>query len=154
MKTPLIALAATLMTAAPVWADVPPEPPVVAVAADDEPECTEHSITIYFADEQIGVSSVARNALEATIDMIDSCAVTQIRTTALSADASSRSEMMLLSEARTDSVLESVAAAGIWAPSVQTDIIAHRDPNRPDTASEPMARRVEVRLLTVPAITS
>ena len=153
MKT----FATILITAAfalPAMADVPPEPPVSSVKVDYGQVCEDQAITIYFANTHSDISSLALRALEAKIDQLEQCAVTQIQTSAISTDAGSSAEMIELSEARTDSVLESLAAAGVWAPDIQTDIVIARDTHRADTAREPLARRVEVTLLTAPAITS
>ena len=136
------------------FADVPPEPPTESIAPDYGQVCEDHSITVYFANTHTDISFPALRALEAKIDQIDQCAITQIQTSAISTDAASGDEMIALSEARTDSVLESLAAAGVWAPDIQTDIVVSRDTHRPDTMTEPLARRVEVTLLTAPAITS
>lgn len=147
-------LTASALIAGPSWADDLPAPPDELAAAEYQQVCAAHSVTVFFAHTDTSISPSALRALEATVDMIDDCAITQIQTSAISTDADSGTGMMLLSEARTDSVLESIAATGLWAPDVQTDIVAARDTNRPDTATEPIQRRVEVTLLTVPAITS
>lgn len=140
--------------ATPIFGETPPEPPITAQDSVYEPVCAPLSVTVYFGSESAEITSIARAAIEATIDDISDCAVTDIQTTTVSSDAASSDNMLYLSEARSDNVLESIAAAGIWAPNVQADIVLVRDTNRPDTAIEPMARRVEVKFTTAPAIIS
>ncbi len=154
MMKPSVLLTVAAMIAGSGFAQETPLPPEAVELPKYEQACAEHSITVFFGPKDTDVSPPALTALEATIDMIDSCAITEIHTSAISTDAENSEEMLLLSEARTDSVLEAFAASGVWAQDVQTDIVAARDTNRSDTAEEPLARRVEVTLATAPVITS
>ena len=141
--------------ALPAWADAPLPPPETPELTAYEQVCGDISLSVYFESNSAELSSMSRLALEASLDQIQhDCAVTEIQTTALSSDASSESTILALSEARSESVLESVAAAGVWASNVQSDIVINRASNRPDTSSTPLARRVEIQILTTKAITS
>ena len=152
-KITAIMIAAVAM-ASPSLADTPPEPPITAVDIDYGPSCEAHAITIYFANTDADLSLPALRTLEAKLQQIEDCAVTQIKTSAISADGASSTEMKALSEARTDRVLTSLATAGIWAPDIQTSIIVDADSAAADVHPEPLARRVEITLLTAPAIAS
>ena len=154
MKKIATILLSAAIIAAPSLAEAPPEPPTESEDIERHVTCEDRSITVYFANTNAELTFPALNALEAQIDQLDDCAVTQIQTAAISTDVHSSDEMIKLSEARTDSVLESLAAAGVWAPEIQSDIVIARNMHRADTAAEPPARRVEVTLFTAPMITS
>ena len=153
MKNLIVSISA-IVAAGSVWADTPPPPPETAAAPAYEQICTPLKLTLYFANDSIEVSPHARTALESAIDDVKGCAVTGIRTTTLSNDARSDAALSTISEARTDNVLEAIASTGIWSNSVQTDIVLSRSTNRADAAGEPLARRVEVELMTTRPIAS
>ena len=150
----MMCAAAILAIATPVWAETPPPPPETPMEITTEPICEEVKFTVYFADESADISRHSRRALEAMLDQIGDCAVTKIEATTLSKDVGSNSALVSLSEARTDSVLEAFAAAGVWANEVQSDIVLTRSNNRTDWTIEPLERRVEVTVTTVRSITS
>lgn len=153
MKNMLIS-SATILFAANAWAETPPPPPEQPITVAYERTCSPVNIAVYFETETADVSSLSRSALESAIDAIDGCAVTSITATTVSLDANSDLELLQISEERVENVLAAIAATGIWAHSVQTDIVLTRSTNRPDTAIEPIARRVEVEFQTIRPISS
>ena len=141
--------------ALPAWAEAPITPSETPVTIAYEQVCGDISLSVYFESNSAELSSMSRLALEASLDQIQAdCAVTEIQTTTLSNDTVSDGDNLTLSQARSESVLESVAAAGVWAANVQSDIVINRVNNRPDTAHTPLARRVEIQIHTAKAITS
>jgi len=154
MKNLLILAAATII-AGQAAADTPPPPPDAAAPPAYETVCAPVNLTIYFGGHSTEVSPHAQSALHTAIDSAEGCSVTAIRATTISDDvAADRSELLQISEERTENVLEAIASAGVWPGSVQTDIVLARSTNRPDSAIEPIARRVEIELQTVRPITS
>ena len=142
------------MIAAQSWADTPPPPPETPISTSYQQTCFDQSITVYFRGDSPEISPSARAALEATLDRLDGCVVAEIHTTALSRDLEASTDMQLLSEARSENVVEAIAATGIWPAKVQTDIVLSRTNNRPDAALEPVAQRVEIELITTLPISS
>lgn len=153
MKTITTALTAIIL-AAPAIADVPPAPPETPVEVSYEQACEPVSLTIYFGDEAGEITPQALATINAATDQVEGCAVTEIKATAMAADADTGRELLAMSEARADAVLEAFASAGLWAKDVRTDIVLASDSAQPERAVMPLARRVEVQLTTVKPISS
>ena len=135
-------------------AETPPPPPEFTVEAEYQPICGELEVTVYFTETEHEISPEARVALEAKVDEVSSCVVEHIRTTAVSNDHHHHGSLADISSARTDNVLEAIAATGIWANHVQSDVVLERASNRVDRFIEPVPNRVEVVLTTVLPISS
>jgi len=153
MKTITTALTA-LILAEPALADVPPAPPENPVSIAYEQTCDPVNLTIYFAAETGEMTPQALAAIHAATDQIEGCAVTEIKATAMAADADTGRALLSISEARADAVLEAFAASGLWAKDIRTDIVLASDNARPERAVMPLARRVEIQLTTVKPISS
>ena len=142
---------AAIALAFPAMSDAPKAPPSEPVRVPYEKTCQDRQITVYFSKYESVLSSYAVRSLNTAGDELAGCAVTDIQTRVVSADAADDSEAANLSEARAAVVLEALNARGIRARDIHTDFVPAHLANPSEDLTVPMARRVD---LTVKASTS
>ena len=141
---------AAIALAFPAMSDAPKAPPLKPVLTPYEKACQDTHITVYFSKQESVLSSYAVRSLNTAGDQLAGCAVSDIRASVVSADASDETAATSLSEARAAVVLEALNARGIRARDIRTDFVSASEADLSEDIVFPLARRVD---LTVKAST-
>lgn len=128
----------------PAMSDAPKAPPAEPVHVPFEKSCEDTQITVYFSNQEAVLSSYAVRSLNTAGDQLAGCSISNIQADVISADSAKGQLATSLSEARAAVVLDALNARGIRARDVHTNFVPVSELSASDTASLPMARRVNL----------
>lgn len=149
-----LAAAATLAAACglpALAADDTAEP--VQLAQATNAQCRDMTLAIYFRAFDSTLTPQSEEVIAEAGQQLQGCQITAVSVNVLSEEAHTDEDAALLSEARADSVMESILDHGIDAGAYEADYsrLAVTAPSAKRMA-EPMARRVNVAIEVQPRV--
>lgn len=119
--------------------------------AQQKASCEDMNLALYFSAYETEMSPYSERVIEEASQQLRRCVVAGVSVNVLSEEAHTDEDAALLSEARADSVLQSIMDHGIDASTFKADF-SRADAKAPSAEPmvEPMARRVTVNFSVLP----
>ncbi|MEM9669353.1 MAG: hypothetical protein AAF950_10550 [Pseudomonadota bacterium] len=126
----------------------------MAETTDSGAPCDVAELSVYFPHQETELTDAAERAFLAEAEEIGTCRIAQISATVISADGKDTYEADALSAARATTVLSALMSAELASPDhmIPVNVISLGDAS--DEAAVPLARRVDVQIVPVAALSS
>lgn len=106
--------------------------------------CVPQRFDVYFADSQAGLTPAARQAIEATAELLKGCRINRVQVLGLADARGGQAANMSLSERRAQAVAAELERAGWPAPAFDVSAAGDTGATTDTGVREPLRRRTEV----------